>query len=83
LKSHAPYFFTLDELNILLSRLGLWKLPTNYGALLPKHMLNKKLGSMKTHHYHLLMQQFLPMCLCGLMAMELWMAIMQLNRVFQ
>jgi hypothetical protein len=37
---------------------------------------------MKTHDYHLLMQQLLPLCLQGLMGVEPQMAIMQLNHVF-
>jgi hypothetical protein len=37
---------------------------------------------MKSHDYHMLMQQVLPLCLLGLMAMEPWMAIMRLSCVF-
>jgi hypothetical protein len=73
---------TLYELNTFLSRLGLLKVPIDYGASLPKHVVDKKLGSMKTHDYHLLMQQLLPFCLQGLMGMEPQMVIMRLSRVF-
>jgi hypothetical protein len=59
------------------------KLPTNYGASLAKHVANKKLNSMKSYDYHMLMQQVLPLCLWGLMAMESWMAIMRLSCVFR
>jgi hypothetical protein len=56
LKSQEPYVLTIDELNIyFLSRLGSIKVPTEYGFFLPKHVADKKLGSMKTHDYHLLM----------------------------
>ncbi len=60
----------IDELNTFLSRLGSLKVPTYYGASLSKHVADKKLGSMKTHDYHLLMQQLLLLCLQGLMGME-------------
>jgi hypothetical protein len=46
------------------------KLPIDYGASLGKHVVDKKLNSMKSHDYHMLMQQVLPLCLWGLMAME-------------
>jgi hypothetical protein len=59
------------------------KLPIDYGASLGKHVVDKKLNSMKSHDYHMLMQQVLLLCLWGLMAMESWMAIMRLNHVFQ
>jgi hypothetical protein len=58
------------------------KLPTNYGASLAKHVAYNKLNSMKSHDYHMLMQQVLPLCLWGFMEMEPWMAIMRLNHVF-
>jgi hypothetical protein len=45
------------------------KLPTNYGASLAKHVVDKKLNSMKSRDYHMLMQQVLPLCLQGLKAM--------------
>ncbi len=55
LKPQAPYVLTRDELNTFLSWLGSLKVPTNYGVSLAKHVVDKKLGSMKTQDYHLLM----------------------------
>jgi hypothetical protein len=63
LKPQAPYVLTIDELNTFSSRSSSLKVPINYGASLPKHVVDKKLGSMKTHDYHLLMQQLLPLYL--------------------
>jgi len=83
LKPHAPYVLTIDELDILWLKIGSMKLPTNYGASLDIHVANKKLNSMKSYDYHMLMQQVLPLCLWGLMAMELWMPITRLSCVFQ
>jgi len=37
---------------------------------------------MKSHNYHMLMQQVLPLLLQGLMATEPWMAIVRLSCVF-
>jgi hypothetical protein len=83
LKPHASYVFIIKELNNFLERMGTIKLPTNYGSSLAKHMVDKKLGSMKSHDYHMLMQQPLPLCVLGLMMVEPWMAIMRLSRVFR
>jgi hypothetical protein len=38
---------------------------------------------MKSHDYHMLMQQLLPLCVRRLMAVEPQMAIMRLSRVFR
>ncbi len=83
LKPHASYVFIVKELNNFLERMGTIKLPTNYGSSLAKHVADKKLGLMKSHDYHMLMQQLLPLCVLGLMAVEPWMAIMRLSHVFR
>jgi hypothetical protein len=70
LKLHASYVLTINELNTFLLRMGSMKIPTNYGVSLAKHVADKKLGSMKSHDYHILMQQVLPLCLRGLMVVE-------------
>jgi hypothetical protein len=70
LKPHASYVLTVDELETFLSRLWLVKLPIDYGASLAKHVGDNKLGSMKSHYYHMLMHQVLPFCLQRLMTVE-------------
>jgi hypothetical protein len=82
LKAHASYVLIAEELNIFLKRTGAIKLPTNYWSSLAKHMANRKLGSMKSHDYHMLMQQLLPLCMRRLVAMEPRMVVMKLTRVF-
>jgi len=83
LKLHTPFVLTLDGLNIFLSRLKSLKFPTNYGATLVKHVAAKKFGSIKSHDYYMLLQQLLPLCLLGLMVVEVRMTIMRLNHVFR
>ncbi len=85
LKLHASYVLTIDELEFFLSQLGSVKLPTYYGVSLAKHVGDNKLGSMKSHDYHMLMQQVLPFCLWGLMAImshkfPLWSSIAFSNK---
>jgi hypothetical protein len=70
LKLHASYVLTTNVLNIFLLRMGSMKVPTNYGVSFAKHVADKKLGSMKSHDYHMLMQQVLPLSLQRLMVME-------------
>ncbi len=60
LKPHAS---CPEELNTFLEKMGAIKFPTNYGSSLAKHVADMKLGSMKSHDYHMLMQQLLPLCL--------------------
>lgn len=48
-----------------------------------KHIMKKKLGSMKSHDYHILLQHFLPVCLRHIMAKEPRLAIMSLSRIFR
>jgi len=83
LKPHASYVLIAKKLNIFLERMGAIKLPTNYGSSLAKHVADRKLGSMKSHDYHMLMQQLLPLCVRRLMAAEPQMAIMRFSRVFR
>jgi hypothetical protein len=82
LKPHASYVLIANGLNAFLSQVWSMKLPTHYRAL-AKHVADEKLSSMKSHDYHMLMQQVLPLCLKGLMVVEPWMVIMRLNHVFQ
>ena len=38
---------------------------------------------MKTHDYHILMQQFLPLCVCTIMRKEVRICIIRLSRIFK
>jgi hypothetical protein len=62
-KLQAPYAFTKAEWPTLLQRLDRIRLPIGYGGAMKKHICNKKFGSLKSHDYHILMQQVLPVCL--------------------
>jgi len=68
LKSHVLFVLTTAELDPFLSRTGSMKFLTNYGASLAKHVVDKKLGSMKSYDYHMFMQQ-----LCLSSSGNLWL----------
>jgi len=54
----------MHELNTFSSRFkGSLKVPMDYGALLLKDVVDKKLRSMETQDYHFLMQKLLSLCL--------------------
>lgn len=55
LKRHASYVLPSNDLNIFLSRMGELKLPTDHGDNLAKHVVDRKLGSMKSHDFHIVM----------------------------
>jgi hypothetical protein len=54
-KPHASFVLRFNELHIFLSRFRSLKLPIDYGASIVKYVLDKKLGLMKSHDYHMLM----------------------------
>lgn len=39
------------------------KLPSGYASSFKKHVVKGKLGAMKSHDYHVLFQQILPLCM--------------------
>jgi hypothetical protein len=50
-----------------MNRLTSLKVPTNYCGSLGKHIMDKKLELMKSHDWHVLMQQLMPLALRCLM----------------
>jgi hypothetical protein len=71
------------ELKIFMGRLGALKVPSDYCSVVGKHVMDKKLGNMKSHGWHVLMQQFMPLALKGLMHTNVHSNLMCLNRVFR
>jgi hypothetical protein len=55
-KPIAPYVLRPVELETFMNRLASLKVPTNYYDSLGKHIMDKKLGLMKSHDWHVLMQ---------------------------
>jgi hypothetical protein len=59
------------------------KTPTNYArSLRTKVQKEGKLWGLKSHEYHILMQQILPLYLCTLMEEEVRTSFISLSRVF-
>ena len=79
----APYVLRTHELQTFLTIVSKLKVPSGYAASFKKHVQKKKLGGMKSHDYHVLMQQILPLCVRTLMDEGPRMTIMRLSRVFR
>ncbi len=82
-KPIASYVLLPEELKTFLSRLKSLKVPSEYYDLTGRHIMEKKLGSMKSHDWHMLMQQLMPLALRGLMQPHVQLALMGLSRVFR
>jgi hypothetical protein len=59
------------------------KTPSGYASNLGKHIRKKKFGGLKSHDYHVLMQQILPLALRGLLQLGPWLAVMRMCKVFR
>ena len=57
--------------------------PSRYVSTLYTKISDGKLRGLKSHDYHILMQQILPVCLRNLGNKQVVSAIMRINRVFQ
>jgi hypothetical protein len=81
-KPIASYVLLPEELKTFLFRLKSFKMPSEYCGSIGRHIMEKKLGSMKSHDWHMLMQQLMPLGLRGLMQPHVQLALMRLSRVF-
>jgi hypothetical protein len=79
----ASYVLKLEELKTFMGRLGALKVPLDYCSAVGKHVMDKKLGNMKSHDWHVLMQQSMPLALRGLMDTNVRLSLMRLSRVFR
>ena len=59
-KPHAPYVFTEAEKKIFIEEVGGICTPTGYGSALAKHLKKSKFQGLKSHDYHCLIQQIIP-----------------------
>ena len=77
-----PYNFTKKEENEFFEFIQRIKVPTGYSASLQKHVLSKKLLGMKTHDYHVFLQQLLPLSIRHSLSESVRSTIMRLSLVF-
>jgi hypothetical protein len=82
LKPAAPYVLSDEEFTLFVDCIESLKMPTGHSFGFGKHIRKKKLGGLKSHDYHVLMQQVLPLALRGLMKPGPRLAIMRMCKVF-
>ena len=79
----APHVFNWQEKDEFLKVLKSIKFPSNYVGSLKQRLEDGKLSGLKTHDFHILMQQVLPICLKNLGTPSVVGAIMRVSRVFR
>jgi hypothetical protein len=83
MKPQASYVLSVAEFEVFAQTLELVKMPTGYSSNLGKHIRGKKFGALKSHDYHVLMQQLLLLALLGLLKPNARMAIMRMCKIFR
>ena len=82
-KPATPYVLSKTEFEAFVSCIKSLKTPTGYCSVLGKHLRKKNFGGLKSHDYHVLMQQILPLALRNLMQLGPRMAVMRMSKVFR
>jgi hypothetical protein len=81
-KPHAPYTFKPQEKRVFMNTLGNVIAPTGYAACFAKHVGPRRLSGLKSHDFHVILQQILPVVVRNLMAVGPRTAIIRLGRCF-
>ena len=79
----ASYVLTTDDKAKVLQVLKNLRTPTNYVLTLYKKISKGKLSGLKSHYFHVLLQQILPLCYRKVSNKNLASAIVRLSRVFR
>jgi hypothetical protein len=66
-KPATLYVLSDDNFKEFVKSIESLKTPTGYASALGKHIHSKKFGGLKSHKYHVLMQQILPLALRDLL----------------
>jgi hypothetical protein len=83
LKPSAPYVLSEGEFDKFASCLEDLRVPIGYSSSFMQHVRKKKFSALKSHDYHVIMQQLLPLALRGLLKPGPRMAIMRICKVFR
>ena len=83
LKPRASYVLTEEEFQKFVKCIEDLKTPSGFSSDLGKCIRKKNFGGMKSHDYHVLMQQVMPLALRGLMESGPRLAVMRMCKVFR
>ena len=79
----APYVLSAEDRREFMDTLRSIKTPSCYVSTLHSRISNGKLRGLKSHDYHILMQQIIPVCLRNVGDTSIVSAIMKVSRIFQ
>ena len=82
-KPHAPYVLTDAEKKMFISEVSAIRTPTGYWSALGKHFQKDKFIGLKSHDYHCLLQQLIPVVVRKLMQPLERTALIRLGKSFQ
>jgi hypothetical protein len=82
-KPAAPYVLSDKEFSDFAQILEALRSPSGYSSAFSKHIRKKQFGGLKSHDYHVLMQQLLPLALRNLLAPGPRMAVMRMCKLFR
>ena len=78
----VPYVLTREERKSFLNTLQKLKFPSNYIGALSKRIQDGKLRALKSHDFHILLQQVMPLCLKNIKDPKVVGAVMRKSRIF-
>ena len=80
---HASYVLSSEDKAKVLGVLKSLRTPSNYVSALHKKIVKGKFSGLKSHDYHVLLQQILPLCFRKISNRALTRTIVRLSRVFR
>ncbi len=83
LKPSAPYVLMLNEFYIFETIIENLQTPSRHVLVMGKYIKMNNFGSLKSHDYHVLMQQFLPLGLRDLLIGRPQMDVKRFSRNFR
>jgi hypothetical protein len=83
MKPAASYVLTDKEFEVFASTIEKLKTPSGYSSELGKHIKKRNFGALKSHDYHVLLQQLMPLALRGLLKPGPRMLVMRMSKVFR
>jgi hypothetical protein len=83
LKPAAPYVLSDREFEVFASTLESVKMPSGYASNFGKLIRSKKYGALKSHDYHVLIQNLLPLAIRGLLQPTVRAAVIRMCKVYR
>jgi hypothetical protein len=83
LKPAAPYVLSDREFEVFAHILESVKMSSGYASNFGKHICSKKYGALKSHDYHVFIQNLLPLAIRGLLHPTARAAVMRMCKVYR